>query len=56
MRLALRGADSSAFIASITCSVEIWFIGTPVWSGRNSVSGALWPACKMIADAKRGRQ
>src|SRR5437588_11680098 len=52
----VAGADNSVSIASITASVEIWFIGNRDCLGTNSVKGDLDVPWKINAGLSRGRQ
>ena len=52
----VAGADNSVSIASITASVEIWFIGNRSCLGTNSVKGDVDVPCKINAGLSRGRQ
>ena len=57
MRAGAAGADSSASIASITCSVEISFIGPGVCFGRKIGHRIVDPALQnRQQDVDRGRQ
>src|ERR1700716_3300624 len=51
----VAGADNSVSIASITASVEIWFIGKRGCLGTNSVKGDVDVPCKINAGLSRGR-
>src|SRR3954471_12809046 len=55
-RAGAAGADSRAFIASITDFVEIWFIATARCLGLNSVTGPSVSPSKMAADSEQGCQ
>src|SRR2546428_10691445 len=52
----VAGADNSVSIASITASVEIWFIGNRGCLATNSVNGDVDVPCKINAGLSRGRQ
>src|SRR5260370_40285473 len=50
----VAGADNSVSIASITASVEIWFIGNRVCLGTNSVKGDVDVPGQINAGLSRG--
>src|ERR1700736_4373256 len=52
----VAGADNSVSIASITASVETWFIGNRGCLGTNSVKGDVDVPCKISAGLSCGRQ